>query len=79
MVTTSGAATGKEGGKTGKIHEEKATSGATTSTSSTLLPYDLDGYKDHQLLQTTELNKWDYPVFDLADQAETTILSLVSE
>ena len=42
------------------------------------LPYDLATYEDNQHLELESLTKWDFPVFDLAAQAPSTILSLVS-
>ena len=42
------------------------------------LPYNIEDVERNELLSITKLNKWDYPIFDLATQAQTTILSQVS-
>ena len=42
------------------------------------LPYNVEDIDRNELLSITKLNRWDYPIFDLATQAQTTILSQVS-
>ncbi len=42
------------------------------------VPYDLEDVERCELLSITKLNTWDYPIFDLASQAQTTVLSQVS-
>ena len=42
------------------------------------LPFDPDDLDKCELLNTSRLNEWDYPIFDLSCQAQTTVLSKVS-
>ncbi len=42
------------------------------------LPYSLEDTHNNELLSITKLNTWDFPIFDLASQAQNSILSQVS-
>ena len=40
-------------------------------------PFNLEDLDTWRLLRISELNQWDYPIFELADLAHDTILSRV--
>lgn len=42
------------------------------------LPFDISHYEQNELLQVSQLNVWDYPIFDLASSCENFILSQAS-
>ena len=64
------------------IERRRSSAGSSSAraggSSTELLPYDLERYAGHDLLEMTSLSQWDFPVFDLADEAPDTVLSLVS-
>ena len=44
-----------------------------------VLPFNPEELPSIDLMNTNMLNTWDYPIFDLAEQTQDTILSRVSD
>ena len=51
----------------------------TLSDSEDTYPIDIEDIQNSELLQTSKINQWDYPIFDLSNSAQNTVLSQVSE